>query len=158
LDASDWVWVWVGTALAFAVVELITPVLFWAISFTVGAGAAAAASLVGVSIGVQWGVFALGTAGSLAALVPIGLRIAHGESDDEPEGASRWVGRTAVVLEEIPAGAHATGLVRLERARWRAQTIDDTAVPVGAEVEVLSVRGTRLVVASVSPPHLESGT
>jgi membrane protein implicated in regulation of membrane protease activity len=157
LDASDWLWVWVGTAIAFAVFELVTPVLFFAISFAVGAAIAAVASLVDVGVGVQWGVFVLGTAGSLAVLVPIGRRIAVAEGDDEPEGASRWVGRVAIVLEEIPAGTHATGLVRLERARWRAETVDDHAVPAGTEVEVLSVRGTRLVVAPVHAPRLESG-
>jgi membrane protein implicated in regulation of membrane protease activity len=157
LDASDWLWVWVGAAAAFTVFELLTPVLFFAISFAVGAALAAVASLVDVSIGGQWGVFLVATAGSLAVLVPVGRRIAHAEGDAEPEGASRWVGRTAVVLEEIPAGAQATGLVQLERTRWRAESIGDHALPVGTEVEVISVRGTRLIVADVHPPRLESG-
>jgi membrane protein implicated in regulation of membrane protease activity len=139
------------------VLELVTPVVFWAISFAVGAVVAAVLSLIGGSVGLQWGAFIVASAGALAAFVPIGLRIAHAEGDAEPEGASRWVGRTAVVLEEIPGGPHATGLVRLERAKWRAETLDDGPVPVGTEVEVVSVRGTRLVVASMHPPRLESG-
>ena len=37
-----------------------------------------------------------------------------------------------------------------ERAEWRAQTDAGTAIPTGAEVEVISVRGTRLVVAPMN--------
>jgi membrane protein implicated in regulation of membrane protease activity len=157
LNASDWLWVWIGAAAAFAVVEMVTPFMFFAISFAVGALIAAVGSLVDAGVGVQWAVFVGGSAGALAVLVPIGRRIAHAESDEAPEGASRWVGRVAVVLEEIPAGANATGLVRLERARWRAETADTVAIPVGTEVEVISVRGTRLIVAPVHAPGLESG-
>ena len=152
MDASDWQWVWVGVALAFVVVELVTPVLFFAISFAGGAALAALAALLETSVGVQWGVFVVGSVAALFLLVPIGRRIANAKTDAEPEGASRWVGRIAEVLEEIPGGSHATGLVRLERAKWRAETESATAIPVGTQVEVLSVRGTRLVVAPAHSP------
>lgn len=147
MDAGDWVWVWVGALLTFAVIEMVTPFMFFSISFSVGAGVAAVAALLDASVGVQWGVFVLATAGALVVLVPIGRRLIRAGPDDTPEGASRWVGRLAVVLEEIPAGPHATGLVRLERAQWRAETDDTAAIPAGTEVQVRAVRGTRLVVA-----------
>jgi membrane protein implicated in regulation of membrane protease activity len=157
VDASDWQWVWVGVALTFVVVELVTPVLFFAISFAAGAALAALAALLDTSNGVQWGVFVVGSIAALFLLVPIGRRIANAKTDAAPEGASRWVGRVAVVLEEIPGGANATGLVRLERAQWRAETEGAAAIPVGAEVEVLSVRGTRLVVALAHAPRADTG-
>jgi membrane protein implicated in regulation of membrane protease activity len=109
-------------------------------------------------VGLQWGLFVGATAGALLVLVPIGRRLMHASGDDAPEGAGRWVGRTAVVLEEIPAGPHATGLVRLERAKWRAETPDGGAIPTGEEVEVISVRGTRLVVAPSKPRAVEAGS
>ena len=158
VDASDWLWVWVGAALAFAVVEMVIPYMFFALSFTVGALVAALLALVDVGTGFQWGGFVIATAVALAVLVPIGLRITHAEGDDTPEGAARRVGRVAVVLEEIPAGTNATGTVRLERAEWRAETPGDVPIPAGTEVEVLSVRGTRLVVAPLHAPRLESGS
>ncbi|MCA1692731.1 MAG: GDSL-type esterase/lipase family protein [Actinobacteria bacterium] len=37
-------------------------------------------------------------------------------------GANRWVGRQAVVLRDIPASAGATGMVRLDREEWRAES------------------------------------
>jgi membrane protein implicated in regulation of membrane protease activity len=157
MDASDWVWVWAGAAAVFAVIEMVTPFMFFAISFAVGAGLAAVVAAFDAAVGLQWGLFVGTTAGALLVLVPVGRRLAHAPGDDAPEGASRWVGRTAVVLEEIPAGPHATGLVRLERAKWRAETPDGGSIATGEEVEVISVRGTRLVVAPSHPRTLEAG-
>jgi len=156
VEASEWLWVWIGAAVVFAVVEMVTPFMFFAISFAVGAGLAAILAALDAGLGIQWGLFVGGSAGALAVLVPIGRRIARSEGDDAPEGASRWVGRTAVVLQDIPSGAHATGLVRLERAQWRAETDAAAAIPAGEEVEVISVRGTRLVVAPLQMPRVDT--
>jgi membrane protein implicated in regulation of membrane protease activity len=147
VDADTWLWVWVVAAVVFAFAELVTPFLFFMVSFAVGAVVAAIAAGLDASVGIQWALFVLGSAGSLAVLVPIGRRLARAEGDDIQEGATRWVGRVAVVLEEIPGDPHATGLVRLERARWRAETDADAAIAAGQHVEVTAVRGTRLVVA-----------
>jgi membrane protein implicated in regulation of membrane protease activity len=157
MDAGDWVWIWLGVAVAFAFLELVTPFLFFMISFAVGAALAAFAALLDVSVGLQWAVFLFASGFALAVLVPVGRRIAHAEpeGDEIPEGAGRWVGRMAVVLEEIPAGPHATGLVRLERGRWRAETDAEDSIPADAEVEVLAVRGTRLVVAPPDPKQAD---
>jgi membrane protein implicated in regulation of membrane protease activity len=157
MEASDWVWVWAGATAVFAVIEMVTPFMFFSISFAVGAGLAAIAAALDASVGLQWGLFVGVTAGALFVLVPIGRRLMRSAGDDSPEGASRWVGRTAIVLQEIPAGSSSTGLVRLERAQWRAETPDGGAIPAGEEVEVISVRGTRLVVAPLKPPRLEPG-
>jgi len=121
------------------------------ISFAAGAALAAVAALLDASVALQWGVFVLGSAAALLVLVPIGRRLAASESDEAHEGATRQVGRVAVVLEDIPAGTHDTGLVRLERQQWSAETDDDVAIAKGTEVEVIAVRGTRLVVAPVRP-------
>ena len=144
---------WVGALLTFAVIEMVTPFMFFSISFAVGAGIAALASVLDAGIGVQWAVFVVASGAALLVLVPIGRRLARSAPDATPEGASRWVGRLATVLEEIPAATNATGLVRLERAQWRAETANSDAIPVGAEVEVVAVRGTRLVVALPDAPR-----
>jgi membrane protein implicated in regulation of membrane protease activity len=149
METGDWVWIWLGVAVAFAFLELVTPVMFFMIPFAIGAVLAALAAFFDAGVGAQWAVFLVASAGALLVLVPIGRRLAHAEpeGDETPEGAARWIGRTAVVLEEIPAGAGATGLVRLERGKWRAESAADEAIPVGIETEVIAVRGTRLVVA-----------
>jgi membrane protein implicated in regulation of membrane protease activity len=149
VDAGDWLWVWIGAAVLFAFLELVTPFLFFMISFAAGAAFAAVAAALDASVALQFGVFIAGSGAALLVLVPVGRRLAVAESDDVHEGAVRQIGRVAVVLEQIPAGRHDTGLVRLERQQWRAETDADATIEAGAEVEVIAVRGTRLVVAPV---------
>jgi membrane protein implicated in regulation of membrane protease activity len=64
-----------------------------------------------------------------------------------PVGANRWEGRTATVVDEIPGGKHATGLVRIDRETWKAETTNGVGVAAGATVLVTHVTGTRLVVS-----------
>jgi membrane protein implicated in regulation of membrane protease activity len=155
MDASDWLWVWIGAAVAFGFLELITPFLFFMVSFAAGAGLAAIAAALDASVALQWGVFLAGSTAALLVLVPVGRRLAAAESDEAHEGATRQIGRVAVVLEEIPGGSRDTGLVRLERQQWRAETDADGPISPGAQVDVISVRGTRLVVAPVAPARHE---
>jgi membrane protein implicated in regulation of membrane protease activity len=151
VNSGDWLWVWLGAAVVLAFLELVTPFLFFMISFAAGAALAAVAAALDTSVAFQLVVFIIGSAAALLVLVPIGRRLAVAESDDVHEGAVRQVGRVAVVLEEIPAGRHDTGLVRLERQEWRAETDADATIAAGTEVDVIAVRGTRLVVAPVGP-------
>jgi membrane protein implicated in regulation of membrane protease activity len=151
MEASDWLWVWIGAAVAFGFLELITPFLFFMISFAAGAVLAAASAALGASVALQLVVFVIASIAALLVLVPIGRRLAVAETDEAHEGATRQVGRVAVVLDDIPPGTHDTGLVRLERQQWRAETDSDMPIPAGSQVEVISIRGTRLVVAPVRP-------
>jgi membrane protein implicated in regulation of membrane protease activity len=146
MDADGWQWVWLGAVVVFCVLEIFTPFLFFMISFAIGAALAAVGAFLDAALFVQWALFAGGTAVALAVLVPIGLRMTRAHGDDDHEGALRWVGRLATVIETIPGGPNATGLVRLERAQWRAESPRDGEIPVGTTVRVLSVKGTRLVV------------
>jgi len=145
-SADTWQWVWLVAVVAFVVLEIITPFLFFMISFAIGAAVAAVAAFLDVALAVQWLAFILGSATALAVLAPIGRRLALAHGDDDHEGALRWVGRLATVVEPIPGGANETGLVRLERTRWRAECPRDGEIPAGTTVRVLSVKGTRLVV------------
>ncbi|MGH9283711.1 MAG: NfeD family protein, partial [Acidimicrobiales bacterium] len=67
-------------------------------------------------------------------------------------GATRWVGKQAVVLQDIPAGVGNTGLIRLEREEWRAESLIGTAIRAGSTVLVSRVDGTRLVVVPIEEP------
>ncbi len=155
---DEWLWIWLGIAIAFAFLELVTPLLFFMVSFAVGGAVAAVGALLDVGVAWQWGLFLAGSAAALGTLVPIGRRMALASpaGDESPEGASRWVGRTATVLEEIPGGPTETGLVRLERGRWRAESAAEVSIPTGAQVDVIAVRGTRLVVALSEEPSTGS--
>lgn len=152
LDSADtWRWIWLVAAAVFALGELAVPGSFFMISFAAGAVIAAIASFLGADVALGWILFVAGTGLSLLLLVPLGRRW-NRDDDVGPTtrvGADRWAGQRAVVTGGIPAGVHATGLVRVEREEWRAESIDSRAVAVGTEVRVVRVDGTRLVVAPV---------
>jgi membrane protein implicated in regulation of membrane protease activity len=152
-DAETWRWIWLGAAGLLAAGELALPGTFFLLSFAAGAAIATIAAFADASLLAQWICFLVGSGVGLALLVPLGRRLAQSESDEAAEGANRWVGRIAEVLEEIPGGPHATGRVRVERDVWRAETDDDRSIATGSRVEVLAVRGTRLVVAPLQRPQ-----
>jgi membrane protein implicated in regulation of membrane protease activity len=163
MDAGSdaWQWFWLAAVVNLAQSEIITPFLFFMISFALGAALAAVAAFLGAALVVQWTLFVVGSGVSLGLLAPLGRRMAREASDDDHEGAMRWVGRLAVVIEPIPGGASATGLVRLERTRWRAESPRGVEIPEGTTVRVLSVKGTRLIVvpsiAGNLPPTATTG-
>jgi membrane protein implicated in regulation of membrane protease activity len=151
VDTDTWQWIWLAVAVLCALGELAAPGTFFVLSFAVGAILAFIAALLDADLAVQWLLFVAGSGVALALLVPLGRRLARHESDEVQEGATRWVGRIGVVLDEIPAAHHDTGRVRVERDTWRAETDGSEAIPQGVEVEVIAVRGTRLVVVPSAP-------
>ena len=68
-----------------------------------------------------------------------------------------WVGRQAYVLRDIPSGPGATGLIRLDREEWRAESLMGMPIRAGSTVLVSRVDGTRLVVLPLEEPT-ELGT
>jgi membrane-bound ClpP family serine protease len=62
------------------------------------------------------------------------------------------------VLQEIP-GQGELGLVRVHREEWRAESMDGSAIPMGAAVRVADIEGTRVIVSQVgeiNPPSQAS--
>jgi membrane protein implicated in regulation of membrane protease activity len=158
LDSPEtWQWIWLGATVVLAVGELAVPGTFFVVSFAVGAALAALVSFLGAPVLVSWLCFVGGSAIALAVLIPVGRRL-NAQQSDESVGATRLVNQVGVVLQEIPVGPHATGMVRVQREEWRAENADGTAVPVGARIVVLRVDGTRVVVrpdiaASIEEEH-----
>lgn len=148
-DAETWRWIWVGATLFFAISEIAVPGTFFMISFAVGAFAAAVVAFIGASLLVQWIAFVGATVVALLLLVPLGRRLTRTRAGETGVGATRWEGRRALVIGAIPDGPNATGLVRIEREQWRAESADGRSVAEGETVQVLRVDGTRLIVGPV---------
>jgi membrane protein implicated in regulation of membrane protease activity len=144
-EPESWRWIWLGATVFFALGELAVPGTFFMLSFAVGALLACILAFAGVNVAVEWLVFVAVSAIALAALVPIGRRINRAPGA-VGVGATRFHGRQGVVLREIPAGPHATGLVRVEREEWRAESADGAAISAGTTIDVVRVDGTRLIV------------
>lgn len=147
-DSETWRWIWLVATVVLAVGEIAVPGTFFMISFAIGAALAAAVAFLGAGLPLQWLCFVAGSGVALALLVPLGRRL-NRTTGEAGVGATRWEGRVGVVLGPIPAGPHETGLVRVEREEWRAESVDGRAVDAGTTVRVLRVDGTRLIVDPV---------
>jgi len=90
-----------------------------------------------------------------AAGVGLAYPLRHRLDRDQPQdgiGSRRLVGQAATVLELVSGGAVDSGLVRVGREEWRAESADGQPIPAGTTVKVVDVRGTRVVVFPQSPP------
>lgn len=151
VDAEQWQWIWVGAAVILGIGELLT-VGFFLLPFAVGAAAAAVLAFMGVSVPLQLVTFVIISVVFLAVL----QRFARREQDTgeaAPAGANRYVGRSALVLSPVKY-LDTTGMVKMGTEEWRASVDSNIEIPAGAEVRIVAVRGTRLVVEPI-PPEAE---
>lgn len=154
MDSPEtWRWIWLAAAMAFTVGEMATAGSFFLLPFGVGALAASLLAFLGVNVGWTWVAFVGVSALGLAALYPLRKRLDRGEPQDGI-GARRLLGQAATVLEDVPGGPAETGLVRVGREEWRAESLEGRPIPAGTVVKVVEVRGTRVVV--FAQPSLET--
>ena len=154
-DSSEvWRFIWLTAAVGFALGELALAGSFFLAPFAVGAGAAAAASFIGLPIGISWAVFLVVSFVSFAAFRPLARRLDL-RSPQSSVGAARWANREALVIREI--GSNSRGAVMLDREEWTAESFTGDRIPVGSRVLVNRVEGTRLVVMPLDYPELEPG-
>ena len=154
MDVSSpdtWRWIFLVAAVVFTVGEIAVAGTFFLLPFGVGALAAALAAFAGLSVALDWLVFVLVSAGASAVLWPLGRRLDR-NNPQHAIGANRWVGRQAYVLRDIPSGPGATGLIRLDREEWRAESLMGVPIRAGSTVLVSRVDGTRLVVLPLEEP------
>ncbi|MDQ3680275.1 MAG: NfeD family protein [Actinomycetota bacterium] len=153
---ETWRWVWLVAAVAFALGELVTPAAFFFLPFAAGAFVASLLAFLGVGTGWEWMAF-IGVSGSaFAVLWPIGRRLER-SSGHSGVGANRWVGRQGVVLSDIPGEVGGTGLIRLEREQWRAESgMNGVPIRQGTTVLISRVHGTRLVVLPLDDGPIET--
>ncbi|HEX2273086.1 MAG TPA: NfeD family protein [Acidimicrobiales bacterium] len=154
MDVSSpdtWRWIFLVVAVAFTVGEIAVAGSFFLLPFAVGALAAAVAAFLGLPVALDWLVFVVVSASSSAILWPLRRRL-DSRTPRHAIGANRWVGREAHVLRDIPGVPGETGLVRLDREEWRAESMIGVPIPSGSTVLVSRVDGTRLVVLPLEEP------
>lgn len=148
---EGWRWIWALACVAFLGAELVTPAAFFFLPFALGCALAAISAMAGASLAVEIGVFLVASSAAFGLLWPLGRRLDRTGNQGQV-GATRWVGKEAVVLQEIPSEVNGTGLVRLDREQWRAESGARVKIPVGSTVLVTRVDGTRLVVLPLEDP------
>ncbi len=145
-------WVWAILAVVFAIAEIFTAG-FFLICFGVGAAAAAALAFLGIQFAWQLVTF-VGVSGVVVVLSrPLANRISN--PNTRIVGIDRVLGQQAVVIETIDPQA-ARGLVRVNRERWSADSVDGTLIAAGTKVLVVAVVGAHLKVKPLAvdaQPH-----
>jgi membrane protein implicated in regulation of membrane protease activity len=145
--------VFVVLAVALSALEIVAPGLVL-LPFGLGAAVAAVAGFLGAPVPIQLLVFLVSSFAFYLGLRPLARRLSAGSPSDGI-GANRLIGISGVVLEPIPAGE--TGLVRVDREEWRAESGVGQVLEPGTSIRVTEVRGTRVVVVPEHTSPLGTG-
>lgn len=154
MDPQDAAVVFLVLGLGLSAAEIVAPGLVL-LPFGIGAVIASLTGFLGAPTVVQAIIFIVGSTAIFLALRPVARRLNQSDQD-EGIGARRLVGARALVLEEIPPDD--SGMVRIDREEWRAESLDDTRLPAGTPVTVTEVRGTRVIVTAEHPHRLPPPT
>ena len=147
IDLDVWPWIWLGTAVLFAMVELVVVggsfvILPWAVSAFV----AAILAFYDVSIEIQWAVFVFGGALVFALMYQWAQRFMKSHTMTLGVGAERLVGLTGIVTTPVdPMDTDRRGRVTVEGEVWGVVDANRPYVE-GVQVRILAVRGTRVVI------------
>lgn len=153
MDTSPetWQWVWLVVALVLIGGEMIVPGSFILLPFGISAGIAAVLSLLGVPTGWTWLEFIVVG----VALFILMWRYARRWTSDAPMpvgvGADRMVGGTGSIVADVPASPTGSGEVLIRGELWRAESHSGAPIDTGTVVEIIAVRGTRVIVSPVAP-------
>jgi membrane protein implicated in regulation of membrane protease activity len=151
IDLDVWPWIWLGTAVIFALVELMLVggsfiILPWAASAFI----TAILAFYDVPIEVQWSVFVFGGGALFALMYRWAQKFAKTQVMEPGVGAGRLVGLMGIVTSEIsPDDTDRKGRVSIAGETWGALAEGDGGISAGSKVKVLAVKGTRVVVAQV---------
>lgn len=140
------VYVWLGILALMVVVEIVTTQLV-SIWFAAGALAAFLAALAGVEqIWVQIIIFVFVSAIALAATRPLVKKVVNQKA--EPTNADMVIGKTGTVTDTVDNLAE-TGTVKVNGSVWTARSADDSVIEKDEKVEILEIRGVKLLVKKV---------
>lgn len=155
-NPENWRWVWLAAAALFALGEMALAGSFFLLPFAGGALVACIASFLGAGLALQWVLFVVVSLVGALGLIPLRRRLDRTDPQDGI-GSRRLMGQEAVVVTEVPPGPGASGVVRLGREEWRAESADHTPIAPGVVVRVVDVRGTGVVVRSGSSSSSTGG-
>ena len=142
IDLSLVRWVWALLTVLFLAFGIFTRGTVLP-SLGVGAGAALVVAFLGPGL-----VWQLAAFGAISAIAYVLLRPSSRRNSPPSEtvyGTDRVIGKEAIVIVPIDPKS-AQGRVRVEREDWQADSETGQPIPDGTTVQVLAVRGTRLLV------------
>ena len=148
-----WRWIWLAVAVGAAVGEMALAGSFFLAPFALAAALAAVAAFAGLDVALEWLVFVASSIAAFAAMRPLARRL-DAKTPHSAVGAQRWAGRQGLVVADIPGPAGETGMIRLDREEWRAESLTGQRIRAGSTVLVSRIDGTRLVVIPLDEPDV----
>jgi membrane protein implicated in regulation of membrane protease activity len=151
IDLDLWPWIWLGTAVVFALVELILVggsfiVLPWAAS----AFLASILAFYDAPIEAQWLTFVFGGAILFLVMYRWARKFMRTAQPTPGVGADRLVGLVGIVTAPITADdVERRGRVQIGSEQWPAISDGTALIGSGSRVRVLGMRGTRVVVEAL---------
>lgn len=138
---------WLIAAGVFFIVEMITVgfLVFW---FGIGALLAMIVSFFTSNVIIQATVFIVSSTLLIFATKPFVKRFVK-NNDTAPTNVYSIIGKRGKVTEEID-NIQGTGIVKVAGEEWSAICNGNTTIPKGTEVEVLEVRGVKVLVEPIN--------
>lgn len=145
-------WVWVLLAVIMGILEMATGTLMFLL-FAIAALLAGLAGFLGLPVVGQAVVFLCGGLGAAAVAPALIRRLDRGASDAR-FGVDALIDEIGVVTLAIDP-LDGTGMIKVAGELWRAQA--SVPVPVGSQVRVDAVSGTKLMVHPLPPDAGRAG-
>ena len=143
----EYTWLlWFLLAVIFAIVEIIS-VGFFMIWFGIGALAAMVVALLIPNLAIQFLVFIIVSTVLLFFTRKLTSKVTKGTAI--ATNVDAVIGKIGMVTEDIPALDN-PGIVKIAGEMWSAVSSDSLPIEKGTQVEVLQVKGVRLVVKKIN--------
>jgi membrane protein implicated in regulation of membrane protease activity len=138
----SWI-IWIIIAISLVILEVFTPSLFFFTCLAIGCVFAGIADALGAGIWIQVAAFSLASIISIMFIRPL-LRKYLKNTDSKSSNIDEIIGKEAVVTGTILPKQQ--GLVKVMGEVWSAFSENDEDIAEGSIVEIISVKGTRVIV------------
>ncbi len=149
VSPETWRWIWLVIAGVLIAGEMFVAGSFILIPFGISAAVAMVMAFFGAPLILDWVVF-VGLGAVLFSVFWKKSRKSMASMESPPgAGHDRLIGALGQALEDIPDGPSSSGLVKTGGEEWRAIS-DSGPILSGSVIEIIEVRGTRVVVQMAS--------
>ena len=149
VSPETWRWIWLVIAGVLIAGEMFVAGSFILIPFGISAAVAMVMAFLGAPLILDWVVF-VGLGAVLFSVFWKKSRKSMAAMESPPgAGHDRLIGALGQALEDIPDGPSSSGLVKTGGEEWRAIS-DSGPILSGSVIEIIEVRGTRVVVQMAS--------
>lgn len=136
-------WIWIALFIIFVVVELASVGLL-TIWFAAGSLVALALAFFDVNFTIQLVIFFIVSIALLIFTRPILKKYVYRNKDAMKTNVDAIIGKTALVTKKITE--HDFGELKVDGQVWSAISENNEDIEVGSNVEILAIKGVKLVV------------